>query len=122
MLFAAVGAVGTAAHFLTLIALVQFWHSPPVLASAAGCVIGALVNYWLNYTITFKSRNPHRIAIVKFFSIALAGLCINTLIMTIATKWIHYLLSQVVATCLVLFWNYLCNRFWTFKEAPHAKE
>ena len=122
LLFSAVGAVGTAAHFATLIALVQFFQHPPVLASAAGFVIGALVNYWLNYTVTFKSHSPHRIAVPKFFSIALAGLFINTLIMAIAIGWLHYLLSQALSTGLVLLWNFFCNRFWTFREVPCVKD
>jgi len=115
-LFSAVGAVGTAAHFAILILLVQLLATGPVIASAAGFAAGALVNYSLNYRVTFRSSNPHSSALPKFLAVALAGLCLNTVIMTLATAWLHYLLSQAMATLCVLGWNFLCNRFWTFRK------
>jgi putative flippase GtrA len=116
IIFSIVGAIGTAAHFAVLITLVHFELANPVLASATGCVVGALVNYILNYSITFKSQNPHNTTLLKFFSVALVGLCLNSLIMAIAIQWMHYLLSQVLATSLILLWNFICSRYWTFKE------
>jgi putative flippase GtrA len=115
ILFAAVGAIGTAFHFATLIILVQFGTTDPVSASMAGFAVGALVNYWLNYHITFRSNCRHHIASPKFFAIALAGLGLNTLIMVLLIGQWHYLLSQALATTLVLLWNFLCNRYWTFR-------
>ncbi len=81
----------------------------------AGFAAGAMVNYSLNYRFTFRSGNPHYTSLPKFLAVALAGLCLNTMIMTLATERIHYLLSQSIATILVLGWNFLCNRYWTFR-------
>ena len=58
--FAAVGAVGTLAHYSTLIALVQVLHFNPVVSSGIGFIIGALINYTLNYRLTFRSTKLHR--------------------------------------------------------------
>jgi putative flippase GtrA len=115
MLFSAVGAIGTAAHFAVLIVLVQFMASGPIAASMAGFGTGALVNYGLNYHITFGSKSPHSTALPKFLAVAIVGLILNTLIMYLFTSLLHYLLSQVIATIFVLGWNFLCNRFWTFR-------
>ncbi len=120
-LFSAIGAVGTTVHFLTLISLVHYGIENPVSASAAGFIAGALVNYVLNYRITFKSRNPHYATLSKFFMVALAGLCLNSLIMTAAIQRMHYLLSQALATSIVLIWNFFFSQIWTFKEIPSAK-
>ncbi|MDW7646141.1 MAG: GtrA family protein [Desulfuromonadales bacterium] len=116
LVFSAVGAVGTTSHFVVLFLLVQFAGTPPVPASVAGFVVGAVVNYWLNYLITFRSHKPHGPTFTKFLVVALVGLGLNTLIMAIGTMWLYYLFSQALATGLVLVWNFLCNRFWTFKE------
>jgi len=51
------------------------------------------------------------------FSVAISGLCLNKLIMLLMTQWQHYVVSQMIATAIVLVWNFLCNRFWTFREA-----
>jgi putative flippase GtrA len=117
LLFSAVGAVGTAAHFAVLIFLVQLKAVDPVSASMAGFTTGALINYGLNYYYTFRSGSPHHASLPKFLAVALAGLCLNTMIMTLLTEWLHYLLSQALTTMSVLVWNYLCNRYWTFRES-----
>jgi putative flippase GtrA len=96
--------------------MVQIAGTGPVSGSMAGFGAGVLVNYCLNYHLTFKSNKPHRTALPKFLVIAMAGLCLNTLIMALATEWLHYLLSQALATAPVLAWNFLCNRLWTFRE------
>jgi len=115
LLYSAVGAVGTAVHFSVLIFLVQLLAIDPVSASMAGFASGAMVNYGLNYRFTFKSANPHYASLPKFLAVALAGLCLNTMIMALATGRLYYLVSQCLATILVLAWNFLCNRYWTFR-------
>jgi len=116
IVYSLVGVVGTATHFAVLIFLVQVLATDPVAGSMAGFVSAALVNYALNYYVTFRSKNPHCTALLKFFVVALAGLCLNTLIMAVAVQWLHYVISQALAIPCVLAWNFLCNQFWTFKE------
>jgi len=115
--FTAVGAVGTAAHYSALIALVQFMHVSPVPSSGVGFVIGALVNYALNYRLTFRSKKLHRESMPKFFLVAIVGLVLNTAVMVLLAEILklHYLVSQVLATGGVLVWNFTANRYWTFK-------
>jgi putative flippase GtrA len=114
VLYSAVGAVGTVTHFTILIILVQGLGVGPVPASMAGFVTAVLVNYCLNYHVTFKSSNPHNTALLKFFTVALVGLSLNTLIMAVLVRWLYYLVCQVIAIPLVLMWNFTCNRRWTF--------
>lgn len=114
--FAAVGAVGTLAHYAVLIALVQGQFSGPVTASAAGFGVGAMVNYVLNYHFTFRSSHRHGEAWPKFMLVALIGLALNTGVMSllIDEAGVHYLISQIIATGVTLFWNFVANRHWTF--------
>ncbi|ADH85091.1 GtrA family protein [Desulfurivibrio alkaliphilus] len=117
VLFSSVGIIGTSVHFFILIVLVQLLAVSPVTASMAGFTGGALTNYFLNYHVTFRCRNPHLEALPKFLSVSLVGLCLNTLIMALAVIWMHYLISQVLATACVLVWNFFCNRHWTFRKS-----
>lgn len=116
--FAMVGAVGTAGHYLVLIGLVQIAHTDAVLASSAGFVTGAAINYMLNYRFTFRSTQRHRVAIPRFLGVAAAGMLVNSLIMALLTRGIgwHYLVAQVISTGIVLLSNFVGNRLWTFKE------
>lgn len=116
--FAVCGVVGTLAHFLLLVLLVQCLGVTPVVASSAGFLLGATVNYTLNYHYTFRSIKPHREAMWKFFVAALIGALINAALMSILIHHssLHYLVSQVIATGFVLVWNFMANRIWTFRE------
>ena len=114
--YAGVGAVGTAVHYGTLIALVQGLGANAVLASTAGFIAGAFVNYALNHQFTFASDRAHRVALPRFFAVAGAGLLLNALVMAVmlAVLPLHYLIAQIVATGVVLVTGYLANRRWTF--------
>ena len=116
--FSGIGLFGTAVQYVTLFVLVQFGGIYPVLASTTGFVMGAFVNYHLNYTYTFKIEKSHFEAMPKFFSVAAVGMLLNGLIMEllISNLSLQYILAQLVATALVLFWNFTANRIWTFTE------
>lgn len=116
--FSGVGAVGTLVHYSILIALVHGLAFGAIEASSAGFMAGALTNYLLNYRYTFTSNKRHQEAMTKFFVVALLGLFFNGLIMSFCTHslQLHYLVSQVIATGLVLLWNFTANHKWTFHE------
>ena len=116
--FAGVGAIGTLAHYGVLIILVQGAGAGAVPASTAGFVVGALINYILNYHYTFASNRRHHEALLRFFTVAFVGLLLNGLLMALGTKLLglNYILSQVLSTGFVLLWNFTANRIWTFGE------
>jgi putative flippase GtrA len=115
--FAGVGVIGTAVHYLALVALVQGFGVAPIPASVVGFILGAFTNYVLNYRITFLSTKKHSEAMMKFYLVALAGLTLNTLVMAFAIRWLafHYLLAQASATAVTLMFNFCGNRYWTFR-------
>jgi len=117
-IFAGIGAIGTVGHYATLILLVQAIHTDPVFATTIGFIIGALINYVLNYRITFNSNKRHRETLTKFFSVASLGAVINGLIMSTGMNMfdVHYLIIQVIATCFVLVLNFTANKYWTFAD------
>lgn len=118
--FAGVGVVGTGVQYAVLLWLVQFGHLMPVVASTFGFAGGALVNYILNYYITFRSTKRHVVAMCRFFSIAAAGVVLNGALMYAGTRilGVHYLVAQVMATGMVFASNFLGNRLWTFADSP----
>ena len=122
ILFAGVGVVGTTAHYLTLIILVEIANVDAVLSSGLGYLCGAIVNYALNRAYTFKTTQRHIDAFPKFLFVAGIGLLFNAAIMGITTRKLHipYLLGQIIATAVVLLWNFIGNLFWTFRLCPKA--
>jgi len=122
--YAGVGVVGTLAHYSTLLVLVEWGGLTAVTGTAIGYIFGALVNYVLNYTFTYRSSLSHGVALPKFMTVAAVGFCINSLIMMIGIRWfsLYYLFVQVLATGAVLFWGFAANMVWTFKRKAHDHE
>lgn len=110
--------MGTIAHYAVLVIFVESFHVNPVTGSALGFAIGAIVNYFLNYKITFASSRRHTEALPRFFLIAVLGMVINTTTMSILLRvtTLHYILVQLVATGISLVGNFLGNKLWTFQE------
>lgn len=119
--FAAVGAVGTAAHYALLVALVEGLGAASLTGSVAGFGLGAVVNYSLSRLFVFRSDRAHREALPRFFVVALAGLCWNALLMALLTALgLHYLVAQILTTALLVLWHYGAHAVWTFRRDPAA--
>jgi putative flippase GtrA len=118
LVFASVGAVGTGVQYVMLIALVAIGANP-VAGSTVGFLAGAVVNYMLNYRLTFRSTMSHRRATPRFATIAASALLLNTALMSAAIYWLRlpYLPAQIIATAVVLIWNYVFSRLWTFNDS-----
>ncbi len=117
--FVGVGGSATLLMYLLLVAGVELADMRPLHSSAAAYVLSALFNYWANYHFTFASQASHRVALPRFSLIAACGLAINAAIMWLLTEplnW-HYLPAQLIATAVVLFWNFFANRRWTYGSA-----
>lgn len=116
--FCAVGGVATLAQYVVLLALTILLKVEPVFASATGFVIGAVVSYALNRTWTFKCSKRHIETLTKFMVSAFVGCALNTSLMWLGTSCagIQYMAAQVGATGIVLIWNFLINRYWTFHQ------
>lgn len=121
--FTGAGLVSAIGHYGLLITLVQGFEVAPVPASVAGAFLGAWINYWINYRFTFRSSKQHKESVVKFAVVATLGLLLNTVFMWVgvALLQLHYLLSQVATTGLVLVWSFFGNKLWTFHVRPTAE-
>jgi len=115
LLFAAMGAIGTAAHYLTLILLVSAVGLHPGVGAAAGAVMGAAINYLLNRRFTFRSEGQHLRTIARYALVAALGAFLNGLLVGwLSNAGLHYLLGQVLATLVILAGNYFASQKWIF--------
>jgi putative flippase GtrA len=118
--FFGVGLLAAAVHYGLLITLVETGGVGPVPATLIGYVGGGCVSYILNRRLTYASDRPHAEATWRFAVVTAVGFVLTGLLMQVFTGWLGapYLPAQLVTTGIVLFWNFLGNRAWTF--APSA--
>ncbi|MBR0568130.1 GtrA family protein [Azoarcus sp. L1K30] len=121
--FAAVGAVGTAAHYGLLLALVEGLGAAPLPGSIAGFLLGAVVNYAIGRRFVFASERAHVEAFPRFMTVAGIGLCWNAALMYmfVDVLALHYLVAQLLTTGLLLLWHYAGNARWTFGRPKAVK-
>lgn len=119
-MYAGVGAAGTVVQYMILIILVSTETMGAVAASSVGAIVGAIINYILNYHFTFKSSENHARAAPKYFLVALVGFCVNWSVMSMMVHvlGLHYILAQIVSTCMVLILTFGANAAWSFKSNP----
>lgn len=114
--FVGVGLTATAAHFAMLAFLVERDLAGPVLASAAGFIVGGTVSYTLNRQFTFNSSRTHAGAVPRFIMVAGVAFVLNALLMELLVHRIglNYLLAQAITTGLIMIWTFSGYRIWAF--------
>ncbi|GJD63942.1 polysaccharide synthesis protein GtrA [Methylobacterium frigidaeris] len=118
--YVGVSLAALAVHYGVLAALVEAGRADPVRAALAGYLAGAVVSYGLNRRLTYASARPHAEATWRFGIVAAIGFGLTWLIMAGLTRGfgLPYLPAQVLATGVVVFWNFLGHRAWTFAVRP----
>jgi putative flippase GtrA len=116
-MYVGAGGVATASHYMVTIVAVEGFAVAPVAASAMGFAIGAIVKYWLNYSVAFQSRARHSHAVVRFAIALVAMMALNTLIFAFLQQGLglHYLVAQVITTILLIPPGYVMHRQWVFR-------
>lgn len=111
------GAIGTLAHYITIVLILFISTKDLLLASTIGAIIGALINYFANYFYTFKSNKLHTIAFIQFWLCAMTGWVVNFCILYLLTLGLntHAIPAQLIATLHVFLLTFYINRRWTFQ-------
>ena len=124
--FLTVGAAGTFLDF-SLLSLLKFLGFPTLFANSISFSAGVINNFTWNRLWTFADakHSDWRRQLVQFLLVSLAGLALNnTIVLLLEVPFgtllgqpdYGYLPAKVVATGVVVFWNYFANCYWTFRD------
>jgi putative flippase GtrA len=111
------GGIATASHYGVTIASVELLGIAPILATMLGFAVGAVIKYWLNYSVAVRSRARHGRAVTRYVIALLALLALNTLVFALLQKGtgLHYILAQALTTILLIPPGYMIHRQWVFR-------
>jgi putative flippase GtrA len=115
--FGVVGASGAAVDFGTTWLLKEKLRVNPYVANSTGFALAVMSNYVLNRLWTFQSHTPSVAAEFSMFLLAaLVGLALNNGIIYLLSERgkFNFYLSKVVATGVVMLWNFWANYTFTF--------
>lgn len=136
--FLVVGTVGFIVDFGTLTFLVEVMGLVPLHANTISFSAAVLSNFiWNRYWTYPDSRSKRkRIQLIQFGVVSVLGLAINNLILLALIAPFDLLLgafptvppnrgyipAKIVATLVVLFWNFFVNRYWTYANVDDLGE
>lgn len=125
--YSAVGIIGTALDVGALYVFVDLLDIPVLVAAAMSFVLAVVNNFILNKFWTFRndSRN-FRKQFIKFFLVSVVGLVLTEICMALFVYLlgIWYIAAKLMTSVIVLTWNFLANKNWTFAERvrPSAQD
>lgn len=130
--FLIVGTVGFIVDFGTLAFLVEVVGLRPVVANTFSFSAAVLSNFTFNRYWTYPdSRSKRRrLQLMQFALVSIIGLTVNNGILVLTQgpfdsllRTLHapaaiagYIPAKMLATVVVLFWNFFINRYWTYND------
>jgi putative flippase GtrA len=134
--FALVGISGTIIDFGIFNLLLSMQLSS-IFASTVSFLVAVFNNFYWNRNWTYPESKIHPIAtqLIKFSAVSIAGLLIRTILYKLieqtsidfaegllienirfSSEVVGKNISLAFVIIIVLFWNYLANRLWTYKN------
>jgi putative flippase GtrA len=141
MRFAVVGAIGAVIDFGTFNLLMQFSSLQAVIASMVSFTAAVTSNFIWNRYWTYPDSRSKALSkqLTQFFLVNLVGLGIRTPLFAwleqflttflkrllpagffLTPTFIAHNLALAVAVLVVMMWNFLVNRFWTYNDVSKA--
>lgn len=117
--FCLVGVFNTAFDFVIYYFLTRSMGLYFLLANAISVFLAMTVSFFINKKWTFRNNNPKiKKQYLKFALVNLVYFIINNGLIFIGVHYLggHDLGVKIVVTIIGLSWNFLANKYWTFKE------
>ncbi|MBE2221193.1 MAG: GtrA family protein [Anaerolineae bacterium] len=135
--FLIVGTIGFVVDFGTLTLLKETTSLPTAAANTISFSAAVVSNFTLNRYWTYPDSRTKSIwsQLGQFTLVNLVGLLINTAILLVLESVFDsilvnfpaipirgYIPAKMIATVVVLFWNFFVNRYWTYSDVDAISE
>ncbi len=111
--FVIVGGLSFLVDYALLFALTEFAGVNYLCSAAVSFTVSVIFNYILCVKFVFKNAGKQSFRQkVLFIGSSVIGLFLNQLCMWIGVEFLnlHYMLTKILATAIVTFWNYVMKR------------
>lgn len=125
--FGIVGVLAFVIDYAVLFALVEFFHMDSIAAATISFTVSVIFNYLasMKYVFVGRADQSKRTQFIIFIVLSVIGLLINDGIMWMLNSILkgfiptyYYLVSKIVATAIVMVWNFVSRKI--FLEEKNA--
>ena len=119
IIYGTVALIPTSVDFLLLYVLTELIGVYYLCSVALAFSVGVFTSYLSQKKLTFKNESQQYFSQFSFFcGVSLVGLILNILIVFSVVEFLNawYLLGKILATLLVLVWNFSVHKYFTFKK------
>ena len=119
--YAFVGGIATVVDWGALFLLTEIAHIYHLVSAIIAFVAGLITNFLLSKLLVFNANevkvNP-TLEFISYGMIGVVGLGITEAILFLLTNClsVHYMISKMIATVIVLAWNYLARKKILYKD------
>jgi putative flippase GtrA len=122
MVFACIGVLATATHFILALAANTQVGAPPMVANVIGYLGSVLISYVGNARLTFQRGVFDRAQFLRFAAVSLAGLLLGQGITYVATHLLKlpFQLALIPVVTVVPAFTFIASRLWAFAAVRDA--
>ena len=119
------GAAGFITDFVILFVLTHYLDIFYLVSATISFTVGVFVTYIISIYWVFqqKSHRNRSSEFILFVLIGLVGLVLTLTLLWFFTERLHiyYLISKIIATVIVYFWNFFARKKLLFSKTPDSK-
>lgn len=111
-----VGIAATVVDYGSYYALTRYFFLTAQTANPIAYLLGHIASFAGHRTISFRSSGRPGRQYLRFLLVNFVGLAISQLTLVVLLRFgAHDLIAKAAAVATSGFFNYLANKFWTFK-------
>jgi putative flippase GtrA len=116
--FFGVGVAATVTDWGSFFLLTTFAGATSVVGALISYCLGGILSYLLNRRHTFETDRTHVQAGWRFASVMAVGFTLTGVFMYLFAErmGLNEMLSRMITTGIVFFWNFVAHKTWTFAE------
>lgn len=124
ILYGIIGSFSSTLDFLVYYFLTTVCGLPYLLANCISVLVGITTSFYLNRTYNFKVNDKTARRFSIFLAVGLTGLMLSNLILWIGIDKMHAdkTLTKLASIFLVVFFQFLFNKFVTFRITDSEKK
>lgn len=121
ILYGIIGSFSSSIDFAIFTLLVQIVGLHYLVANSISILVGITTSFFLNRNYNFKVKDNVKGRFLIFLSVGLCGLMLSnfSLYVFVSTFDMNKLLSKLLSIVLVVFFQFLINKYVTFKPSRY---